>query len=104
MTSTRYEDGADGRLIRLEGELDHDGVEEIAAAFKEAVGGGPNDVIVDMGAVSFVSSQGIWMILRTHKQLASSGRTMHVRNLRPHVYRVFDTVGVFKAVPEWRDP
>ena len=103
MTSTRYEDGADGRLIHLEGELDHEGVEEIVDAFNEAVGGAADRVTVDMGGVSFVSSQGIWLMLQTHKQLAGEGRVMHVRNFRPHVHRVFDTVGVFKAVPEWRE-
>ncbi len=56
-----------------------------------------------VGGVSFVSSQGIWLMLQTRKQLANEGRVMHVCNFRPHVHRVFDTVGVFKAVPEWRE-
>ena len=102
MTSTRWEDGEKERLIRLEGELDHDGCEEVDAAFREATANGPQDVVVDMSDVTFVSSQGIWMMLQAHARLKDEGRVLQVRGMRPHISRVFETVGVFRAVPEWK--
>jgi anti-anti-sigma factor len=103
MTSTRWEDGDNERLIRLEGELDHDGCEEVDAAFREATANVSQDrVLVDMSEVSFVSSQGIWMMLQAHARLKEQGRALHVRGMRPHIAKAFETVGVFRAVPEWK--
>jgi anti-anti-sigma factor len=102
MTSTRWEDGEKERLIRLEGELDHDGCEEVDAAFREATVDAPKNVVVDMCEVTFVSSQGIWMMLQAHARLRDQGRVLHVRGMRPHISKVFETVGVFRAVPEWK--
>jgi len=103
MTSTRWEDGEKERLVRLSGELDHDGCEEVDAAFREAITNVSRDrVVVDMSEVTFVSSQGIWMMLQAHAQLKGEGRVLHVRGMRPHISKVFETVGVFRAVPEWK--
>jgi anti-anti-sigma factor len=103
MTTTRWEDGEKERLIRLEGELDHDGCEEVDAAFREATADATKDrVVVDMSEVTFVSSQGIWMMLQAHARLRDQGRVLHVRGMRPHISKVFETVGVFRAVPGWK--
>ncbi|MHC4137566.1 MAG: STAS domain-containing protein [Planctomycetota bacterium] len=102
MTSTRWEDGEKERLIRLEGELDHDGCEEVDAAFREATADVSKNVVVDMSEVTFVSSQGIWMMLQAHARLKDEGRVLQVRGMRPHIFKVFETVGVFRAVPEWK--
>jgi len=103
MTSTRWEDGDKERLIRLEGELDHDGCEEVDAAFREATADVSKDrIVVDMSEVTFVSSQGIWMMLQAHARLKEQGRALQVRGMRPYIAKVFETVGVFRAVPEWK--
>ena len=103
MTSTRWEDREKERLIRLEGELDHDGCEEVDAAFREATADvSQARVVVDMGEVTFVSSQGIWMMLQAHARLKEQGRALQVLGMRPHIAKVFETVGVFRAVPEWK--
>jgi anti-anti-sigma factor len=102
MTSTSWEDGEKGRLIWLEGELDHDGCEEVDAAFRAATIDVKTDVVVDMSEVTFVSSQGIWMMLQAHARLKDQGRKLHVRGMRPHISKVFETVGVYRAVPEWK--
>ena len=103
MTSANWEDQDEGRLIRIEGELDHDGCDEIKACLEEAMTGSAGSVTIDMAAVTFVSSQGIWMLLRAHKALKDEGRRLLMRDLRPHVYKVFDTVGIFHAIPDWNE-
>ncbi|MHC4550301.1 MAG: STAS domain-containing protein [Planctomycetota bacterium] len=102
MTTTCWEDGDGHRLVRVAGELDHEGCEEIAEAFAQATAGGPGEVVVDLSGVTFVSSQGIWMMLQTYRQLGAQGRNLQVRGMRPHIYKVFETVGVFRAIPEWQ--
>jgi anti-anti-sigma factor len=102
MTSTQVEDRDEQRLIRLEGELDHDGCEQVDAAFRAATAGVKTDVVVDMSKVTFVSSQGIWMMLQAHARLRDQGHVLHVRGMRPHISRVFETVGVYRRVPEWK--
>ena len=101
MTAARWEDRGEERWIQLSGELDHDGCDEVRSAFLAAAGEANGEVVVDMSRVSFVSSQGIWMLLQVHKQLQGTGRRLLVRSMQPHVHKVLDTVGVFKAIPEW---
>jgi len=85
--------------IHLEGELDHDGCEQAAPTLLQAEGAGP--VVVDMSGVTFVSSEGIGLMLQAHRKLRGEGRTLFLRGLRPHIRRSFEIVGVFQVVPEW---
>ena len=87
--------------IHLEGELDHEGCEQVAPVLLRAKGAGP--VVVDMSGVTFVASQGIGLMLQTYRTLQKEGRTLLLRGLRPHIRRSFEIVGVFTVVPEWGD-
>jgi anti-anti-sigma factor len=51
--------------------------------------GGQTVLALDFGNVSFVSSDGLAILLRLHKRLSADGRRLAVFNLRPHVYEVF---------------
>jgi len=97
----RWEDQRDGRHIFLEGELDHEACDTIGTAFHDAVGQAAGDVIVNLHRVPFVSSKGIWLLLEARSNLKRDGRRLLVRGLGPHVRKTFETVGVFKAAPEW---
>jgi anti-anti-sigma factor len=97
----RWEDHPQGRRVYLDGELDHEGCDAIAAPFRDALAQARGTVVVEMGEVTFVSSKGIWLLLEARSRLKREGREMLVRGLQPHVRKVFETVGVFKAAPEW---
>ena len=101
MTELKWEDRDEGRWIHLEGELDHDGCAELSTPFVEATSSGPDTIVVDMAAVTFCASQGLRMLLQAHQNLKNDGRTLHVHGLRPHVRKVFETTGLFHAIPEW---
>jgi anti-sigma B factor antagonist len=86
--------------IHLEGELDDEGCEQVAPVLLHAEGAGT--VVVDMSGVTFVSSQGIGLMLQTYRKLKEEGRTVRLRGLRPHIRKSFAIVGVFAVVPEWK--
>jgi len=104
MASTRCEDRGSEHWILLEGELDHEGCEEIRQSFQAAAAHQSGHVVVDLKDVSFVSSQGIWMLIQAHKKLKERGGQMLLHGVQPHVHKVFDTVGIFRAIPEWGKP
>jgi anti-sigma B factor antagonist len=87
--------------IRLQGELDHEGCKQAAPVLLQA--GGAGTVVLDMSGVTFVSSEGIGLVLRAHRKLREEGRTLLLRGMRPHVRKTFEIVGVFTVVPEWGD-
>lgn len=97
----RWEDQRDGRHLFLDGELDHEACDAISASFRDLLAGAQGDVIIHLTRVPFVSSKGIWLLLEARSNLKREGRTLLVRGLSPHVRKAFETVGVFKAAPEW---
>jgi anti-anti-sigma factor len=85
--------------IHVEGELDHDGCEQVAPVLLRAEGAGP--VVVEMSGVTLASSEGIGLMLHAHRKRREEGRTLLLCGLRPHIRRIFEIVGVFEVVPEW---
>jgi anti-anti-sigma factor len=97
----RWEDQREGRHVFLDGELDHEACDEIAAPFRDVLSGTNGTIVVHLQKVPFVSSKGIWLLLEARSKLKREGRKMLVDGLNPHVRKTFETVGVFKAAPEW---
>ncbi len=97
----RWEDQREGRHVFLDGELDHEACDQIAGPFREALEEAKGTIVINLHKVPFVSSKGIWLLLEARSKLSREGRKMLVRGLNPHVRKTFETVGVFKAAPEW---
>ena len=97
----RWEDQREGRHVFLDGELDHEACDQMAAPFRDLLDGTKAAVVIHLHRVPFVSSKGIWLLLEARSKLKREGRTMLVLGLNPHVRKTFETVGVFKAAPEW---
>jgi len=97
----RWEDQREGRHIFLDGELDHEACETLSASFRDVIAQTTGTVIVNLSRVPFVSSKGIWLLLEARSNMKREGRQLLVRGLSPHVRKTFETVGVFKAAPEW---
>ena len=98
--SVDWEDREDQRWIRLAGELDHVGCSEVGERFRSAASAGPETVVVDMQQVSFVTSDGLRLLLETRKRLRDEGRRILVAGLREPARGVFETVGILGAIPE----
>lgn len=98
-----FEDRGQERWIRFEGELDYDGCERCQSLFAEVAAEAPDVVVVDLGEVSFIASPGIRMLLKAQKSLKDAGKSLSLTGLRPHVRKIFQTLGLFQAIPEWNE-
>jgi len=101
MADINWEDRVFGRWIRLEGDMDHVGCEQVRAALDSAVLGSSLPVIIDLSRVDLLSSQGIAQLLRAQGHARARGQPLFVDGLDAHKRKVLDTVGIFQAIPEW---
>ena len=102
MASLRWEDRDDARWIVIEGELDHEGSRELCSSLRTATEAGSGPVVVDLAKVTFVGSHALRLLLEANHSLGECGRPMSVSGLRPIVRKVFETTGIFEAIPERR--
>lgn len=103
MATATWIDAGTERRVRVHGDLDHAGCEELTLSLGEAVGGDVRTVVLRMEDAGSICSRGVTMLLGAHHRLRREGRTLLVTGLRPQVRDVLDRLGVFQAVPEW-DP
>ena len=101
MASATWTDHGTEREMRVQGDLDHAGVDELAATLDDAVGGSAMTVVVRMEGVGSICSRGVSMLLGAYHRLRREGRTLLVSGLRPQVREVLERLGVFHVVPEW---
>ncbi len=98
-TATWIDRGAE-REVRVRGDLDHGGCDEVAPSVDEALGAGAT-ILVRMEGVGSICSRGVTMLLGAYHRLLREGRTLKLAGLRPQVREVLERLGVFQAVPEW---
>ena len=100
MQSVHWEDRGDTRWIALRGDLDNAGYQRVSAKFLETVRGAQR-IVVDLSGVMFVSSNGVRLLLAAQQQIRPRGGSIAVTGIQPSVRRVFQTVRIFDAIPEW---
>lgn len=66
---------------------------ETALAFLDQVEG---ECIIDMGALEYISSAGLGVLLRTHKRVSAGGRGLKLVNVNPHIRDIFSYSGFDK--------
>ena len=66
---------------------------EIALAFLDKVG---DNCVIDMGALEYISSAGLGVLLRTHKRLMTGGNGLKLINVNPHLRDIFSYSGFDK--------
>ncbi len=54
---------------------------------------------LDMTGVDYISSMGVRVILKTHKELSRRGGLLSMMNLQPQIQKVFE---IIKALPSMR--
>lgn len=91
LVAFRVETEGSARSFRLMGELDLNGVDQIADAFAALEGDG--DIELDLSNLAFIDSAGIGAIVRLCRRLEDRGRVLLLRP-RQGVRRVLDLVGL----------
>lgn len=81
----------------LSGEIDHHNAPLIRAGIDEAVSNRtPQLLVLDFGAVSFMDSSGIGLVMGRYRLIEGTGCKLYVINLSSHAYRVMKLAGLEK--------
>lgn len=72
-------------IIVMSGRLDAAQASHAQSFFDEFSG----DCVVDMLALDYISSAGLGVLLRTHKRLMTSGRSLRLVNVNSHINTIF---------------
>jgi len=91
------------RLISLSGLLDGTGVYAVEVDFIRNCVEGNHHVLVDLSKVSYISSIGIPMLIRTAKMVRERGGKLALLNPQRNVTDVLDLVGVTHVIPIFYD-
>lgn len=91
--------GPDANRVVLDGRLDAAGTGAIELRFTALVAPAERHAVVDLGAVPFVSSLGIRMLLSVARTLNRRGRRMIIMGTQPAVMTVFETVSLQTLIP-----
>jgi len=93
-------EAADGVAVcRVVGRLDALTSPDFESAVGSAFSAGNPRIIFDMGEVTFVSSAGLRVILKTAKQAAAAKGGLAIFGLQSAVNEVFEVSGLQKFIP-----
>jgi len=85
-------------VIIASGEIDLYTAPKLWEALARLIERGHREMVVDMGGVEFMDSQGIAAIVRAQKHLAATGGTVVVRAPRPQARTVLELTGLDGAL------
>lgn len=83
--------GEQGNVV-ISGRLDAANAEN-ALGFLNSIDG---QCVIDMGALEYISSAGLGVLLRTHKRLMTEGSGLKLVNVSPHIRDIFTYSGFDK--------
>lgn len=81
--------GADGRTLRLIGELDLSTIDDFVGPLEERLGEGWGDLVLDASALTFIDSTGVKALIDVAQRLGE-GRELVLMWPRPSVSRTLD--------------
>ena len=71
--------GPDGSVsLRLTGEIDVSNADQVEAALKEATREGPEELLLDLRAVTFLDTAGLRLILLAHRWQKRAGHALRL--------------------------
>ena len=86
-------------LVRLQGELDHHEAKKLRADWQFMLQDSKClHVVLNMGAVSFMDSSGIGVILGRYKEIVARGGSLVVASLHEHVEQIFNMAGLRQII------
>lgn len=81
-------------IIDLRGELDEVSAPRLWSCLEIELDQGPPRVVLDLSGVSYLSSAGVTVIVRLHRQLSANGAVLVVRSPSDTARRVLDLTGL----------
>ncbi|MEZ5825854.1 MAG: STAS domain-containing protein [Geminicoccaceae bacterium] len=89
-------------LVKLAGRLDHEsvaGLQEAMAATIESCAERGAGMVVDMGAVDYISSIGLRMLFSAARSVKNGGGELVLTSLRPSVAEILSISGLDRRIP-----
>ena len=80
---------SDVTIVLLSGRLDMETADADSPALEQALQQSPAGVVVDMGAVGFISSSGLRMLIAAHQSAQEAGKPLALVRAQPSVYKIF---------------
>lgn len=81
------------QVFELSGRLDAVNTQHAVSQVNAALAAGARHILLDLGAVTFMSSSGLRALLLVRKELLNHGGQLRLANLQPHVQEVFTLTG-----------
>ena len=101
--SVRFSRHAEAVVVHLDGELDVGTAAVLRLALADVIDGQGNlHVQLDLGAMVFIDSTGLSVLVGTLRRLRERGGDLKLANVRPQTLKVFDIVGftrIFDIAP-----
>jgi anti-sigma B factor antagonist len=91
------------RCVALQGRLDTVGVDKVEAPFRDAVLGTEADAAIDLGAVSFLASMGVRLIIATARAQKARGRQLVLFGAKAQVQSTLQMVALDQIIPVLAD-
>jgi len=86
-------------LVRLQGDLDHHGVERIRDEIEQELqNNGYRGIVLSFTNLDFMDSSGLGLILGRYKSVTQHGGKMALANVNPALKRLFELSGILKIV------
>lgn len=85
-------------IVKLNGSLDSDTSQDLEKELDEIINKETKTIIFDMGNVTYISSIGIGLIMKTKKALENNGAAFAMTNLQPQIKKVFDAVKILPII------
>jgi anti-sigma B factor antagonist len=76
-------------VVELSGRLDMEAADADTPALQQALDQSLAGVVIDMGAVHFISSSGLRMLIATYQSAQDTGKPMALVRAQPSVYKIF---------------
>jgi anti-sigma B factor antagonist len=88
-----------GLTLRVCGEIDLASAPLLRQALKDAEQSSSCRIVLDLGALDFIDSSGILVLIEAQRRAASNAHALALRSVPPHAHRLFRLMGVEALLP-----
>ena len=81
-------------VLTVRGDIDLASAPDFETALRTALEGSPGSITIDLGALTFIDSSGLRVLVSLSKDAQSQGATIALRNVPRHAQRVLDITGL----------
>lgn len=95
------------RVMVLRGDIDVLHVNQLRDAFADAIGRGPNELVVDMAELAFIDSMGLGVIITGYRRAVRDGIRVRLARPSPFARKLLQAMGMlamFTVDDDWTAP